>query len=266
MNFLLITLSLLATPIAEPGQRYEAGKRLQLPSANLSIVLPKGWFGGLIPGETLLALASHTHAGMLIVSVDGRGLKALAQELAQPIPVEEGVFLQPDGRQVLAKGRLRASFKLPGNPAVHGIAEARQFGSEALGVLALGPRAQARKQRAWMARILDSVRREKSRLPQFSGKHLKWFHTANGMADRRVIRLCRNGRYHESGSNSYLSTGVDSTFSASGSSGGQGKWQAAGNSLTLISDRGEQEVFRVQRKQGKLLLNGERWFLVDGDC
>jgi hypothetical protein len=262
----LLSLVLAATAIAQPGQQYAAGSRVTLPSANLSFVIPKGWFGGLIPGESIFALASHKHAGMVILYADPQGLASLAQEVSQPITLDEGTVLTLNGALQRKAKSLSGRFSLSGNPSVQGLLRGRALGKAALGVLALGPKTESAKHKAWIAAMLRSARAEKSRLGSFAGKQLVYYRTANGMAERRTIRLCRNGRYTESGNNSYLSVGAGSTFSSAGRNQDQGRWQLGGNQLILTDNAGATETFVVRRAEGKLLLNNERWFLRPGDC
>ena len=262
--FALMTAS---PPLAHHGQQYHPGQRVRLPSAPLSIAVPKGWFGGLIPGESLFVLGSNTHAGMLVLYADPEGLKALAQKLREPIALDDETVLLLEGGVQRGSTQLKARFVVPHQPALHGLVLAKRVGSTAFGVLAVGPVKDKAKQRVWMARLLRSARAEKA-APQGSwgGKRLLYYRTGNGLAERRTIELCRDGSYRESGSDSYLSGGTTGTFSAAGRSAGAGRWSQSGNQLLLVDTQGGREAFNIQRQHGKLMLNGERWFLKPGDC
>jgi hypothetical protein len=267
MFSVLFALVLASPSLAHHGQQYHPGQRVRLPSAPVSIAVPKGWFGGLIPGESLFVLGSKTHAGMLVLYADPEGLKALAHKLREPIALNDETVLVLEGGVQRGRKELKARFVVPNQPALHGLVLAKLVGSTAFGVLAVGPAKDKSNQRLWMARVLRSAHAEKA-APKgaWGGKRLLYYRTGNGMAERRTIELCRDGSYRESGSDSYLSSGTTGSFSAAGRRAGSGRWSQSGNQLLLVDSEGGREAFNIRRQEGKLMLNGERWFLRPGGC
>lgn len=266
-------LFLLATITAQPGQQIQAGQRAQLPGADCSFVIPTGWFGTLADNGVFV-LASHSLAGMIMVTWEaGSSEPGLRQYLSQVIPLDEMTQLVPDGRPSKRGKNLQNTFSIQTDQGVmKAYALGRMLpGGMAFGFIGMGPAAdlpafKKRLQGMMKTLKLPSPQARARRAAAYAGKSLQFYHTGGGLADRRRIDLCRNGTFRDSSSSSYYSNTATNSFSASGTGGGSGRWSASGSTITLRAQDGSVESMTLRRVDGKLMINGQRWFLVDGDC
>lgn len=106
---------------------------------------------------------------------------------------------------------------------------------------------------------------------QLLNKKLTYLYTGNGFSEKKVLRLCSNGRFTFSSDDSYLSNDAYSNFSAAGSDGSQGSWKvvARGNQaiLRLQADQGTAKEYTLAPKaSGEIYLNQQRYFVEGGGC
>ncbi|MBM66519.1 MAG: hypothetical protein CMH55_09825 [Myxococcales bacterium] len=267
------SLVLLTVLTAQPGQQVPGGERVHLPAPNCSIVVPKGWFGTLSEGGIFL-IASHTHAGMMMVTWDTGSTDAgLQQFLSSMIPLDEMTALQPLGRASRRGKGYENTYTIHTDQGpMSGYARGRLLpGSIAFGVIAMGPPADLAKFKSRAAGIMKSLRLPSAKERQrqaaaFAGKRLKFYHTGGGLADRRRIDLCRDGSFRDYSSSSYYSNTPTNSFSAAGQGGASGRWRASGTTVTLVGNDGSQEALVLRRVGGKWMIGDQRWFVVDGDC
>ena len=264
---------LLTAVTAQPGQQIKEGQRVHLAGANCSVVIPKGWFGTLGEDDIFL-LASHTHAGLMMVTWEmGSTDTGLRQFLSGMIPLDEMTALQPVGRASRRDKGYENTYTIRTDQGpMSGYARGRLLpGGIAFGVIAMGPPADLPRFKTRAATIMKSLRLPSAKERQrqaavFAGKRLQFYHTGGGMADRRRLDLCRDGTFRDHSSSSYYSKTPTNSFSASGQGGSAGHWRASGTTLTLLGSDGSQESLVLRRQDGKWMIDGQRWFLVDGDC
>ncbi len=82
----------------EPGVQYAAGTRVGAVELGISLVIPAEWVGVNPPGTELFVLGSNTRPGMVVAMGDEvEGMEAAVQMLSEPLPVDDGLILQPAG-------------------------------------------------------------------------------------------------------------------------------------------------------------------------
>lgn len=267
------SLVLLTVLTAQPGQQIAGGERVQLREANCSIVVPKGWFGTLSDGGVFL-IASHTHSGMMMVTWDTGSTDAgLQQFLSSMIPLDEMTALQPLSRASRRGKGYENTYTIhtdQGNMSAY--ARGRMLpGAIAFGVIGMGPPADLAQFKSRIADMMRGLRllNVKSRKQQtvvFAGKRLESYKTGEGLAHRRRIELCRNGRFRDASSSSQYSKTPTHRLRSTGHDRDSGRWHVLGTTVTLVSNDGGQEELILRRSGDQWMIDGQRWFLVDGDC
>ena len=95
------------------GQQYEAGTRVNFPSIGVSFVIPNGWFGVIPEGSQTFLLGSEDSLGLgMALSHQASEASALINELARPIPLDQGVTLQVQGQPQIDGSMIRASISV----------------------------------------------------------------------------------------------------------------------------------------------------------
>lgn len=83
---------------AVSGQAYPGGTRVDFPDMGLSFVVPEEWLGSIPEESTAFVMGSETQPGiMLALTHQAATAEELVENLAEPMPLDEGVTLHAQG-------------------------------------------------------------------------------------------------------------------------------------------------------------------------
>ncbi|MGH7312063.1 MAG: hypothetical protein ACREJV_02740 [Candidatus Rokuibacteriota bacterium] len=278
-----------------PDRTYAAGARVESSRLGVSFVIPTGWVGkfGQEGGNEVLVMGSTTLEGVgLAILQGGQSAAQVAASLNEPQDLGAGVVLRPtappaaQGSRISARyqneiyvGRALALLGSTGTGAVFFFAGPRK-NEGAYGQLLEGLASST----SFRASTPATAQREApapAGLGQvwsnlLTGHALQYFSSygsggaGGGMAERRILHLCPDGRFGYSG-DSLITMNVPG---AGGSSGGRdgfrGRWSVESPTrstavLVLTVEGGRQLRWQLRYDGEKTFLNGQRWFRAPSD-
>lgn len=87
---------------AVSGQVYPGGTRVEFPDMGLSFVVPEEWMGSIPEESVAFVMGSETQPGiMLALTHEAESAEELVENLAEPMPLDEGVTLHAQGQPVV---------------------------------------------------------------------------------------------------------------------------------------------------------------------
>jgi hypothetical protein len=266
----------------EPGVRYQGGATVGVAALGLSFDIPAGWMGTLPPGAEIFLMGSETEPGLIVVVADQVGsLEEAAASLNEPLPIDTGLVLHPDGAAKREGRRFTQSYSaMAGGQKLVGWAQGI-VGPTNIGVafVAVGPEASAFRYAAVVDEIFSSLELIEPKVhaaaatepagstswdAMIRGMKLHYLYTASGYSEEEEIDLCADGTFARRNEGGGFGGG---TPGASGAwqGGGSGHWSIDGNVLRLRYPDGEVGSYTLSLDGDKLLLNGSRYFRVATD-
>jgi hypothetical protein len=98
----------------EPGVEYPAGTKIDTPGTGVEFTIPAGWSGILPKGGTFFVLGSPEQQAYIFVMVENKTIEEAQGMLAQPLPLGNGLMLQPTS-DIQRQGKtLFASYEVTG--------------------------------------------------------------------------------------------------------------------------------------------------------
>ena len=261
---MLIPAILLAAPILFSAP-IAAGQSVELVGAPLRCTVPTGWVGQGGAGTDGLVLGGKKLRGLIMVEARPGPLKQFLPELQQPIVLEPTVALTPMKPPRVAGKRLSAAYAVDGQPDWIGVGMGILVGQQSVFALSIGPTEEMKPRLRAVDQLLRSCRSIKPKPSAFAGKALSYHRGGNGIAERRVIQLCRDGSYRDESEGSEHFGSFNGNTHVNSAQAGSGRWGQRGNQLTLSSPAGS-ETLQLQWRGGELWIDGERWFVRPGDC
>lgn len=123
---LLATLALISSASAagtavelEIGKTYEGGTRIEAKAYGLSFTVPEGWSGLLPPGGTFFAMTPDNRTFVFATAEPG-SVKEAQGALVQPLPLGNGIDLQPIGSPRVEGDGFAIDYSVLGAPEPHG--------------------------------------------------------------------------------------------------------------------------------------------------
>lgn len=111
--FSLISFNAWATePV--PGQEYTGPQKFELAQLGLSFDLPKGWSGGIPPGQEIFVMAAPGVEGFIFLSVNQSSQAEITQTMAGQIPLDEGMVLIPSATPKTKKNKVTNTYTVTG--------------------------------------------------------------------------------------------------------------------------------------------------------
>ncbi|MSQ06973.1 MAG: hypothetical protein EXR54_07865 [Dehalococcoidia bacterium] len=87
---------------AVSGQAYPGGTRVEFLDMGLSFIVPEGWIGSIPEESDAFVMGSESQPGILLALTHGAATaQELVENLADPMPLDEGVTLHAQGEPVV---------------------------------------------------------------------------------------------------------------------------------------------------------------------
>ncbi|TDQ16427.1 hypothetical protein DFQ04_2545 [Algoriphagus boseongensis] len=268
----------------------QESNRVNYSQLGLSFVIPNQWQGSEV-GDAVL-LQSPTIPGVILISTHNQTLAQLKAQANQTINDNQGTYLQPMGSiESLNSHTIARTYQgtLEGNPAQSYIITLENpTGGIGVTILVAAQPEQfseeIKKAGIALAASFEFTKVDRSsELAEWkawlSGWRLTYMHSYNssgsadvgiygGISAQRIIDLCPQGNFNFSGKSTVI---MDGMAPNSGNSNGNGIWEIvlgadATPHLRLTFSNGEVREYKLEFREEKLFLNGERYFRTnDGD-
>ena len=292
------------TQAPPPSQTYAGGTRVDSSSVGVSFVIPQGWVGrfGQDGNPHLMVLSSNSIEGVGIAVVEsGTTATQVYASLNESPDLGNGVVLRPTGPPTTRGSRMAARYQsdayvgfalallgptqnsviffFAGPPAnqkaylslLGDLGESTSFLQPAPAMAQAPPQLQPPPQPrassgldpAWAKRL--------------AGQDLYYFSSyssgygGGGMSSQRVLRLCADGSFTQSGSSLVTMTVPGASGASGGRRGDRGRWSLESPTpttalLVLALEGGQVVRWKVQYEDnnynnntGKIFLNGTHW-------
>lgn len=103
----------------EIGKTYQGGERIESKVYGLSFTVPEGWSGLLPPGGTFFAMTPDNRTFVFATAEPG-SIKEAQGALIQPLPLGNGIMLQPIGSPRVEGNGFAIGYSVQGAPEPHG--------------------------------------------------------------------------------------------------------------------------------------------------
>ncbi len=87
-----------ASPAVKPGVEYPGGTRVDTPGTGASFTIPDGYTGILPHGATFFVMGSKANKSYIFMQVDQMTAEDALANMANPIPLGNGLTLVPTGK------------------------------------------------------------------------------------------------------------------------------------------------------------------------
>lgn len=87
-----------ASAAVKPGVTYPGGTKVETPGAGISFTIPTGWSGMLPSGATFFVMGSKAQKSYIFVLVDKMTAAEALKNMTSPLPMGNGLTLQPAGK------------------------------------------------------------------------------------------------------------------------------------------------------------------------
>ncbi|MDH3715507.1 MAG: hypothetical protein OET44_16855 [Gammaproteobacteria bacterium] len=280
------------------GQQYTGGTLLQSSEAGIALRVPEGWQGAWPAGSEMLVLATLDGAGYIFVHVAEMNEDAATELMSQPVPLGDGIVLQPESSAVKdADGLIAARYRVTGAPQPWTAQIKTRIGPHGVGAafVTLGKPAKFDAVATTARALALATQFEKPVTPPpavaqsgngsnwqdyMRGRYVVRYYTGSGYTEEDHIWLCSDGTFHRSTASGGFGGGASGAFSGSAN----GRWQASGvtgamgelvlqygpgavsENSTTFGDWTEQSAgyeriaFSLEIRNDKLYLNGKQWF------
>ena len=262
----------------EDGGTYPSGTHVVSAPLGVSLDIPKKWIGALPPGSPALVLGSESVPGMCLVTAS-RGVSRddLVQALSGQQTIDGTMILSPTGRPTLGTDAISAIFEAETATGPFVAYATGVVGSNGTSVVtfATGPKENASLYEGLVQTVLDSVLfaavpgAPKAHTPtgmmaaRLGDKKLTGIHSAGGQSIKEELWLCADGRM----SRNPETAGFDLRgFSPSSGGGWAGVWDVTETHLKVTDGVGSEVSYELLFTDGKLSMNGDRFFREDYRC
>lgn len=151
----------------EIGKTYEGGTLIEAKAYGLSFTVPEGWSGLLPPGGTFFAMTPDNRTFVFATAEPGSAQEAQGS-LAQPLPLGNGIKLQPIGAPRVEGEGFAIDYSVLGAPEPHG-SEGRAIVSDTgmiAGFIGVAPNGSIDAMRTTLAAIVDGADFEELETPE----------------------------------------------------------------------------------------------------
>lgn len=256
-----------------PGQEYTGPQKFELAQLGLSFDLPKGWTGGIPPGQEIFVMAAPEVEGFIFLSVNQSSQAEITQTMAGQIPLDEGMVLIPSATPKTKKNKVTNTYTVTGTEySGEGTAIIGPSGVSLL-VLALAAPAGMDSTKKAANAVIASAKLTKPKAAKSNvgkagsgpwdarirGKRLIRFYSGNDYSERETYDLCADGTYIRKismGGTSILGTGNVRDDD-------RGLWTIKGNVFTAQTQSGDTWSVELNQVGNELRINGVKWF-IDG--
>jgi len=267
-----------------PGVMYSGGTEMSWMHHGIAIRVPEGWQATQPRGQEGLLMTRPGQLSVLAVSpVEVASVNELAALMQGPQSLG-GMWMTPVGRSMVLENTVTQYYAIenaeqPMTGFVTGV-----VGTQGAGVVVLGLGLEANladfsQQAGQIVRAASLDGRKDATADrlggqwreQLSGNRLVYYdNDSAGIAERREIHLCTDGRAVTHGEVLASSNTAGSNFSYAesssrdaGSSALVGQWRIHGNLLSLRVG-GMRQIHSLERQGTETHLDGQRWFVTDG--
>lgn len=151
--------SVAAADELEIGKTYEGGTLIEAKAYGLSFTVPEGWSGLLPPGGTFFAMTPDNRTFVFATAEPGSAQEAQGS-LAQPLPLGNGIKLQPIGAPRVEGEGFAIDYSVLGAPEPLG-SEGRAIVSDNTGMIAgfigVAPKGSVEAMRTTLAAIVGGA-------------------------------------------------------------------------------------------------------------
>jgi hypothetical protein len=260
----------------QPGRLYGPGEMISEPSAGLSLTIPDGWRGALVPDGSMFMLEPLAGQGAMFVIADQLTEEEARAEMSRPLDLRNGMVVTPSGEiREISTGHLSARYTVQGGPMeLEGTVEVRLAGS-GLGVafILLSPPSQApahveaMRTFALSLGVTEPATRPAASAgsdawePYLRGRYLARYYTASGYTESTELWLCSDGTFHFNDQAGGFGGGASGAVQGLGG----GRWSATGagaaGTLVLQWSSGERDSWALEYdyQQDRLYIEGVRW-------
>jgi hypothetical protein len=162
---LAVALALIGMPgmaataaVLEIGKTYEGGTLIEAKAYGLSFTVPEGWSGLLPPGGTFFAMTPDNRTFVFATAEPG-SVKEAQGALVQPLPLGNGINLEPIGSPRLEGEGFAIDYSVLGAPEPHG-SEGRTVVGETgvvAGFIGVAPKGDVEAMRVTLDQIAKGV-------------------------------------------------------------------------------------------------------------
>ncbi|MBA2664289.1 MAG: hypothetical protein H0U74_18510 [Bradymonadaceae bacterium] len=263
----------------EAGKIYPGKTAIEVPTLGVSFVIPDGWEGVLPPQQSVFMMAKEGIEVQLFIAVDKMTMAEVQGHLSQPSQVSEGVFMEPTAAPLVKGNKVSGTFQVTGSPqelSAKAFAIVGEHGVSVI-IMALHTEAGAAHVGQVTAQVEQSLKITKLQPlkssgfwhDQLKGKQLVRFNNKNGSSDKEQFYFCSDGRFKRTFHGGAYSNSVNGTLSMASRDGNVGRWAAtggeAGSAIVLQNEDGTQGQLTIARVDGKVMVNGTRWFIDTND-
>jgi hypothetical protein len=150
----------------EIGKTYKGGERVEAKAYGLSFTVPQGWSGLLPPGGTFFAMTPDNRTFVFATAEPGSARDAQGS-LTQPLPLGNGINLQPIGVPRVEGDALAIDYSVLGAPEPHGSEGRAVVGGNGViaGFIGVAPKDDVERMRATLGEIAAGVSFEEPAKP-----------------------------------------------------------------------------------------------------
>jgi len=258
----------------QPGIEYEGPAELEAPSVGVGFTLPSGWSGGLPRDAELFIMAPGGQEGYIFAGADEMSIDDAANAMASPVPLGDGISLNPKGTVDISGNSLVGDYDVRGAPQPL-ISTARTIvGDHGTGIYFIGvfPSAHETMFRSALYSLAETVRffvAVEDATPEgnvssaaLAGRKITRFYTSSGYSETESMHLCGNGAFYRNAESGGFGGGASGAFQSSNA----GQWAVQGQNLVLSYPDGSTATYELALDGTKLTLDGTRWFREATDC
>lgn len=261
-----------------PGVEYQGPKRLGIARIGVSFVLPAGWTGGLPEGKEVFLVGKAGANGTLFLLAEEGTVAEARTLMSETIPIDEYTLTPTAGARV-SGNKVTNDYSVMGGKDPLSAAATTVIGKTGWGVMVLaistpGELPLFKRAARQIVRSIRFVRPKKPKLStngywgrQFAGKRIVHFFTGSGYQEKQQILMCPSGEFlYRFNSGGYDMHG----FSGAAQSKNGGRWSVSGDKrggvLRLHYSDGRVAEYNLSEENGKLMLDGQRWYREAIEC
>lgn len=266
-----------AVPL-QPGQHYRGGTELEIAAAGLALTVPDDWVAILPQGGSMLVMTPDDQSYVLAMAEQAT-MDEARSFLSSPLPLGNGVVLQPTAPPALEGGDLVVPYSVTGGDGPYeGVGRARQLPNGIVaGVFALARPGGLDPVERVAGEVLAGIRTTRPQSAEESGgssgddswqsylmgRHLVRYYTGSGYNEEQHIYLCSDGHFRKT-----FGSGGHTTYGEGWSSGATqsneaGRWHATGtgNTGTLVLQFGDgsRSNIQLEYRDNKVYFDGVQW-------
>lgn len=275
---LVAQIALAAEVRLEPGGTYPAGTRVVSAELGVALDIPPRWVAALPIGSEALILGSESTPGMgLITASRGLTLDDITEAISGPQVLDPTLTMTPNGVPQRSGNTVAAVYAADTERGPFVAFATGVLGSNGTSsiVFVAGPKDQTNTYEALVKTIVSTLAFADARqvptakpptgttAARLGNKKLTRLHTVSGRTEKEEIWLCADGRM----SRNAETAGFDMRGFSAGSQGyWPGVWTLAPAQLILTYGDGSATTYEMAFTDGKLTLNGDRFYREDYTC